>query len=139
MNTLFRGLVATACLAASAPGALLAQESKDRPRINLRAQPSVSVAPSRVVMTVELVGGSDDYEDFYCPTIEWEWGDDTTSESRSDCDPYLPGTSAIRRRFTVERRFELDGTFQVYVRFKQGEREVGAASTTVTVQPGALR
>ena len=53
------------------------QENADpkRPKITLKAQPLIAMAPARVVLTAELVGGDDDFEDFYCPAIEWEWGD----------------------------------------------------------------
>ena len=78
----------TACaLAMAAVAALGAQGKNERPKVSLRAQPSVSVAPARIVLTAELQGGSDDFEEYYCPSIEWEWGDDTSSESSSDCEP----------------------------------------------------
>src|SRR5207249_4134495 len=69
-----------------------ADKSKDnpdarRPKMTLKAQPVIGIAPARVVLTAELVGGANDYEDFYCPTIEWEWGDGTRSESSADCAP----------------------------------------------------
>ena len=65
----------------------------------------VSVSPARVVLTAEIVGGANDFEEFYCPTIEWDWGDGTQSESSSDCAPYEAGKSEIKRRFTVEHLF----------------------------------
>jgi len=141
MFRLSRGLVLAGCLAAGVPAALVAQRGNEpqtgRPRITLRAQPNVAVSPARVVMTAELVGGANDYEEYYCPTIEWDWGDDTISESSSDCDPYVAGTSEIRRRYTIEHRFRRPGTFKVFIRLKQRDREVGTASTTVTIRPGA--
>ena len=45
-----------------------------RPKLTLKAQPVISMAPSRVVLTAELVGGANDFEEYYCPTIEWDWG-----------------------------------------------------------------
>src|SRR6185436_3590792 len=69
-----------------------------RPKITLRATPTISMAPSRVVLTAELVGGANDYEDFYCPTVQWDWGDGTQSESTIDCEPYEAGKSEIKRR-----------------------------------------
>ena len=83
-------------------------ESK-RPKIGVRAQPTVGVAPFRVVLTGELQGGADDFQEYYCPTIEWAWGDDTTSESTLDCEPYEAGKSQIKRRFTVEHTFRREG------------------------------
>ena len=47
----------------------------------MRASPTIGFSPARMVLTAELKGGADDYEDFYCASVEWEWGDDTRSES----------------------------------------------------------
>ena len=88
------------------------REQDRRPRLTLRAQPPVGIAPARIVLTAELVGGVDDFEDYYCPTVDWEWGDDTQSESTLDCEPYEAGKSEIRRRFTVEHLFRRAGASQ---------------------------
>jgi hypothetical protein len=113
------------------------QDSKQRPRLNLRAQPPVGITPARIVLSAELVGGSDDFEEYYCPTVEWEWGDDTRSESTSDCAPYEAGKSEIKRRYTVEHTFRRAGAFKVYIRLKHRDKEVAASSTNVQIQPGA--
>jgi len=114
-----------------------AKPSDPRPRISLRAQPPVGITPARVVLTAELVGGADDFEEYYCPTVIWDWGDDTTSESTVDCQPYEAGKSEIRRRFTVEHVFRRSGSYRVYFRMKQRDKAVGAATVTIHVQPGA--
>ena len=111
------------------------QTDKDRPKISLKAAPMVSRAPSRVVLTAELNGGPNDYEDFYCPTVEWDWGDGTQSESTMDCEPYQPGKSEIKRRFTVEHVFKA-GTHKVLFRLKRHNRPLTAASVQIQVQPG---
>jgi hypothetical protein len=108
---------------------------KDRPKISMRANPMVSRAPSRVVLTVELTGGANDYEDYYCPTVEWNWGDGTESESTTDCEPYQPGKSEIKRRFTVEHVFKA-GNHRVTFRLKRHDRPLTAASVQIQVQPG---
>jgi hypothetical protein len=136
-------LIVSAFLALAAPEATASPNAqKDpkenpRPRIVLRAQPPVAVAPARIVLTAELVGGADDFEDFYCPTVTWEWGDDTTSETTVDCEPYEAGKSAIRRRFTVQHVFRNEGTQKVFFRLKRRNKEVAAAWVTVSVRPGA--
>ncbi len=90
---------------------------------------------SRVVLTAELTGGADDFGE-YCPTIEWEWGDLSHSESSLDCAPYEAGQTQIKRRFTVEHKFA-PGSFKVFFRMKHGSKEVAAASTTVIIRQGA--
>lgn len=138
--------VGVACLAAMATLAAGRQEnnkaSKDakdedakRPKLTLKAQPMVSMSPARVVLTAELVGGDDDYEEFYCPTVEWNWGDGTESESSTDCDPYVAGKSEIRRRFTVQHVFRA-GNYRVMFRLKRKDKPLIAATATIQVQPG---
>ena len=94
--------------------ALLArgQGGNKKPSLSLKASPSVSFAPARVVVVAEVKGGADDLEEFYCPSVEWEWGDLTTSTVEADCEPYAPGKSTIKRRYTVEPtcRNPMDGT-----------------------------
>ncbi len=106
-----------------------------RPKVTLKATPIVSIAPSRVVLTAELVGGANDFEDFYCPTIEWDWGDGTQSSSTADCEPYEPGKSEIKRRFTVEHVFRA-GSYRVMFRMKRRDKSLAAASANIQVRPG---
>ena len=131
------GLALLPALAAFAQQKPEGREQDRRPRLTLRAQPPVGIAPARVVFTAELVGGANDFEEFYCPTIIWEWGDDTQSESTLDCEPYEAGKSEIRRRFTVEHQFRRSGGYKVFFRLKKRDKLVAAASAIVQVQPGA--
>lgn len=112
------------------------EQEATRPKIRLRAQPQVSVAPSQISLTAELTGGADDFEEYYCPTVVWEWGDDTSSESKVDCEPYEAGKSQIKRRYTVRHQFRRAGQFRIYIHLKQRGRTVESASTTIQVQPG---
>src|SRR5712692_4405647 len=91
-----------------------------RPKLTLKAQPMMAIAPARVVFTAELNGGANDLQDYYCPTIEWEWGDETRSESTSDCAPYEAGKSEIKRRFTVEHHYKHGANYRVVFRLKHG-------------------
>lgn len=133
--------VAWLALAATLTAAAQQKDDKDtkdadgRPKITLRAQPTISIAPSRVVLTAELTGGADDYRDFYCPTVEWEWGDGTSSESTSDCDPYEQGKSTIKRHFIVSHVFRA-GNYRVVFRLKHHDKSVAIANANVQVRPG---
>jgi hypothetical protein len=122
-----------------------------KPSISLRANPPVGFSPLRVVLTVEIKGGANDYEDFYCASVEWDWGDDTRSESKADCDPYEAGKSEIKRRFVQEHTFrslandltgapgQPTGPTQFRVRFvlKQKNKVVGTGQTVVEIRSGA--
>lgn len=105
-----------------------------KPSISLKATPMVGFAPVRMVFVAELKG--DDQADLYCPTIEWDWGDDTKSESRTDCDPFEPGKSEIKRRFVIDHSFTMPGEWKVELRLKQNSKVVARGSTTVKVRPG---
>jgi hypothetical protein len=68
--------------------------------------------------------------------VEWDWADGTISEASEDCDPYTPGKSLIKRRFTTEHTFRQAGSYQIYFRLKQKDRVVGSATGTVQVRAG---
>jgi hypothetical protein len=119
----------------SAVGAQRSGDDK-KPSLSLRATPPVGFSPLRVRLVVDVRGGADDYADFYCPAIEWDWGDGTVSGNSEDCDPYQAGKSTIRRRYTTEHVFRQPGPFQVFFRLKQRDRVIAASSTNVQVRAG---
>jgi hypothetical protein len=135
---------AATCLAVVAATAMVAAQKNDakeqeakRPKVTLRIQPQVAIAPARVTLTAELIGGPDDFEEYYCAAVEWEWGDDTSSESTTDCEPYEAGKSQIKRRYTTQHQFRRAGTYKVYFHLKQKDKILGSAAATLQVQPGA--
>ena len=105
------------------------------PKLTLKAQPVIRMAPSRVVLTAEVVGGPNDAEEYYCPSVEWDWGDGTQSESSSDCAPYEPGKSEIKRRYTVEHVFRA-GAYRITLRLKQHAKIAASAAVNIQVRPG---
>jgi hypothetical protein len=113
-----------------------AAEDNKKPSVALKATPPVGFAPLKVRVAADLKGGSDDYEDFYCATVEWDWADGTTSGSSEDCNPYEPGKSKIQRRFSAEHTFRQGGEYDVVLRLKQKNRVVGYSKTTVRVRAG---
>ena len=119
-------------------GASSAQRSGDdrKPSLSLKANPPVGFSPLRVRLVVDVRNGPNDHQDFYCPGVQWDWGDGTVSENSEDCDPYQPGKSEIRRRYAVEHVFRQAGTYQVFFRLKQKARVIAAISANVEVRPG---
>jgi len=61
-----------------------AKDSPDakRPQLRLKANPVISVSPAKITLVAEIVGGANDYEEYYCPTVEWDWGDGTQSDGK---------------------------------------------------------
>jgi hypothetical protein len=121
--------------------AALAQQPKPagKPQLSVRASPNTGFVPFRSVFTAELTGGPNDYEDYYCARVEWDWGDETRSQAGYDCEPYEKGKSEIRRRFTQDHTFRLPGNFDVTFRLLQGSKVMVAAKVTVQVRDEAGR
>jgi hypothetical protein len=124
------GTLATAQKAAQKEG------DDKRPSLALKVTPPLGFSPLKVHASVDVRGGADNSADFYCPTIAWDWGDGTVSETSEDCDPYEEGTSTIRRRFSADHTFQNGGGYRVTFRLKQKTRVVATASTNVQVRAG---
>lgn len=112
------------------------EQGNKKPSLSLKASPAISFAPARIIIVAEVKGGSNDYEDFYCPNVEWDWGDDTTSTADTDCDPYAPGKSEIKRRYTVEHRYKNSGAYKIVLRLKKGDKTVASANAQIQVRAG---
>ena len=111
-------------------------ENDEEPRLSLRSSPRIAIAPAEILFIGELRGGSDDYKEFYCASIEWHWDDDTRSTSTPDCEPYEAGRSRIRRRFSMRHRFDYGGRYEVQLFLKQRDDVVTSARTNVEIRGG---
>ena len=112
------------------------QGGSKKPSLSLKATPSVSFAPARVVVVAEVKGGPDDFEEFYCPSLDWDWGDFTTSTAEADCEPYEPEKSTIKRRYTVEHRYKNPGSYKIMLRLKKADRVIASANAQIQVRAG---
>jgi hypothetical protein len=121
--------------AAQAP-AVEDKTKKEKPALSLRASPPISFSPATIHIVGELKGGPDDYEELYCPTLEWDWGDGTQSEAANDCDPYQAGVSTILRRFATDHVYNMAGRFRVSLRLRRNTKVVTSATTNIQVRPG---
>ena len=102
------------------------------PRLNLRTTPRMALgAPVQVLVIAELSGG-DEVEDYYCPALEWEWGDGSKSVRESDCPPMEAGVG-FARRFTAEHVYRLPGTYNVRLTLRRVSRSLAVANTSFTV------
>jgi hypothetical protein len=134
---LTRRSVLAACVLALAASSGTVAADKNKPSLSMRAMPTGGFAPLKVSVSVVIQGGADDYEDFYCPSIEWDWDDGTRSEEKVDCEPYEAGKSEIRRNYRAEHKFDIGGVdYRVQFRLKQKNKTVASTSTTVRIQRG---
>ncbi len=106
------------------------------PKITVKASPAMGMSPVRIVASADLTGGPNDYEEFYCPSIEWEWGDDTRSTTSADCDPYEAGKSEIKRRFSADHTYRTAGNYRIQFRMKKKDKSIGGGGTSVQIRPG---
>jgi hypothetical protein len=127
-------LIAALVVLLSAPALHGQQAEAKRPSLSLRVTPPIGFTPLRVRVVAEVRDGSDDYEDFYCAGVEWDWGDGTVSESASDCEPYEAGKSTIRRMFSADHVYRQAGQFRVVFKLKQKTRQVGTVSSNIQVR-----
>ena|SRR5437764_2035696 len=111
-------------------------DNDKRPKVSVKANPTMAFSPARVVVTADINGGADDLEEFYCPTIEWVWGDGTVSNQTIDCDPYQSGKSSMKRHFTADRVYRSAGEYRIQFRLKKHDKVIAAASTSVRIRPG---
>jgi hypothetical protein len=123
-------LVLAAAVSAGADGSTKPQ----KPRLDLRATPRVAFSPASVLLTAELVGG-DEVEEFYCPALEWDWGDGGKSVRESDCPPFEPGGEFVRR-FTAQHGYGRAGEYRITVTLRRANRSLAMASARVNVRPG---
>jgi hypothetical protein len=106
-----------------------------RPSLALRALPRFAFSPANIHFTAELTGG-DDLEDFYCPDVEWEWGDGGKSQQESDCAPFEEGTSTIDRHFTADHVYQLSGRYTVKLTLRRAGKSVASQTLQLTIRPG---
>ena len=130
---------AVAVLLLAGPAAMLSgQDSpeRERPSLTLRSTPTVGFTPLNVRVVADLREGDDDHPDYYCPLIQWEWGDGTMSESSLDCEPYQAGVSAMRRQYTSTHTYRQPGSFRLRIRLLQDDDTVDTATDRIQVRGG---
>ena len=115
------------------------QGPDDDPRLRLRVTPRVAFAPANMLFVGTLRGGPDDNEELYCATMEWDWGDDTVSETTPDCEPFEPGTTEIRRRFSVRHTFDYQGRYEVRLNLKRRDDILISARTRIEIRGNRFR
>ena len=113
-----------------------ADDKPKRPKLSVKVNPAMAISPARVVASADVNGGPDDFEEFYCAAVEWDWGDDTRSNNTADCDPYEAGKSQIKRRFTADHVYRMAGDYRVQFRLKKKDKWIASASTSVKIRPG---
>ncbi len=122
-------LLGTAVLAGAGHTGAAGQAQK--PRLDLRATPRSAFPPASVLVAAQLKGG-EDLEDFYCPGLEWDWGDGSRSVHEADCPPFDAGVS-LERFFSARHAYRQSGGYTVRLTLRRADRVVAAASIPVLI------
>ena len=125
-------LVPLLVVALAAPATAGVARGAKKPRLDLRASPRIALPPVDVLVVAELVGG-DEIEDFYCPAIEWEWGDGNRSAHEADCPPFRAGMT-MARLHSASHAYRRPGAYSIRVTLRRVGRALAAATTQVDIR-----
>lgn len=126
------GLFLVVCLVILSAGFPAARAS-----LMLRVSPAVAMVPARITVFAELKDVSDDDPEYYCPVLEWEWGDGSISERKEDCAPFEKGKTKITRRFMAQHQYKRGGSYEITLRLKRGDKTLTSGSANVEVMGGS--
>ena len=132
MRRLVAGLVVV--IAAFGSTGASGSTKPQKPRLDLRATPRMAFSPAYVLLTAELVGG-DAVEEYYCPALEWNWGDGGKSVRESDCPPFQAGAELVRH-FSAEHGYRHAGDYEITVTLRRANKSLAMASARINVRPG---
>jgi hypothetical protein len=121
-----------------------AASADKKPKLTLKANPSMAISPANIHFAADLTGGANDDQEFYCPGVEWDWGDGTRSEESADCDAYVAGKTEITRHFSATHTYRvqedpdtiMQTDFRVQLRLKKSGKVIASAGTNLKVRPG---
>lgn len=102
-----------------------------KPRLDVKATPRMAFPPVMVLVTGQLVGG-DDSEEFYCPALEWNWGDGGRSAQESDCAPFDTDMK-MARRFSARHAYREPGSYEIRLTLRRADRSIAAGTVLVRV------
>jgi len=120
------------CAVGALPAFAFAAETK-KPRLELRGLPALGSPSTEFLFVADLKGGADS-EDFYCPTLAWQWGkEEDASVQEPECEPFKAGVTRIERRFSQSRRFADEGPRSVTLVLSKNGKILARATASVRV------
>ena len=124
-------MVPLVLIALAVPAAAADRIEARKPHLDVKATPRMAFPPVMVVVTGKLVGG-DDLEEFYCPALEWDWGDGGRSAQESDCPPFGADTK-MARRFSARHAYREPGSYEIRLTLRRADRSIAAGTALVRV------
>lgn len=82
------------------------------PQLEVIAEPVSGEVPLVVTFTAKLRGAESNDKRFYCPSIEWSFGDGTNEAIAATCVPYTPDVQ-VQATYETTHRYEKPGTYTV--------------------------
>ena len=113
-------------------------DDKDkRPKISVKANPAMGISPARVVVSADLNGGANDYEEYYCAGGRVGMGRRYAVEQ---CRPIATRTKPARARSSAGSppitSTAWPAITAIQFRLKKKDKPIAAASTSVKIRPG---
>ena len=100
------------------------QGGNKKPSLSLKASPSVSFAPARIVVVAEVKGGAGRFRGVLLPDRRMGMGRlDARQRSKPIANRTRRARATIKRRYTVEHRFKNPGAFKIILRLKKGRQD----------------
>ena len=94
----------------------------------------MAFGPVSILVVAQLQGG-DEHEDFYCPDVEWDFGDGSRSSHQADCEPFVEGMT-LERQFLTRHAYSRPGDYDVKVTLRRASRTLAVATTRITIHAG---
>jgi hypothetical protein len=128
-------LLATALVLGASTAHAKKPEKPKKPKLSLTIIPRMAMAPVDVLLVARLEGG-DELKELYCPEIEIEWDDGSSSDQEPECPPFEPGVTKIERRYSASHTFRRSGLYNIQLRLSHEGRNVLSERVELHVGPG---
>jgi hypothetical protein len=128
-------LLATALVLGGSTAHAKKSEKPKKPKLSLTVIPRMAMAPVDALLVARLEGG-DDLEELYCPEIQIEWDDGSSSDQEPECPAFEPGVTRIERRYSFSHTFRRSGLYNIQLRLSHEDRNVLSEHVELRVGPG---
>jgi hypothetical protein len=102
--------------------------------LRLKALPQIALTPARISFT-GFLSGNRNLERYYCPEVEWRFGDGARSVLSPDCHSVENrDLTPINRLWSVHHNYRWSGVYDVKLILRRDGRAVATATTQVVVR-----
>jgi len=128
-------LLATALVLGASTAHAEKPKKLKKPKLSLKVIPRMAMAPVDALLVARLEGG-DEVAELYCPEIQIEWDDGSSSDQEPECPPFEAGVTTIERRYSFSHTFRRSGLYNIQLRLSHEGRNVLSEHIELRVGPG---